>query len=119
VSVTIDLNNLSQAVSRRPFGYIITVDADGEAHLRAVVPEDRGGSFYVQVGKRSAANVERSHKATFVWPPLGPSEGNPEQQFDDHTVIADCNAESVGRHSADEHAVLFSAYSAVWHRPAR
>lgn len=113
MSVTIDPNKLSQAVARRPYGYIITVDPAGEPHLRAVVPAERDGSFFVRVGKRSAANVSVNGKATMVWPPLCV----PSEKFDDHSVIADCNATT--EMVDDEMTITFTAHSAVWHRPAR
>jgi len=113
VSVTIDLNKLSDAVARRPFGYIITVDPAGEPHLRAVVPDERDGSFFVRVGKRSAANVSVSGTATMVWPPLY----EVSEKFDDHSVIADCNATTVMVDG--EMKITVTAHSAVWYRPAR
>ena len=113
MSVTIDPAKLGEAVARRPFGYIITVDPAGEPHLRAVVPAEQDGSFFVRVGKRSAANVSLNGKATVVWPPLG----NPLEKFDDHSVIADCNATAAM--VDDEMTITFTPHSAVWHRPAR
>ena len=113
MSVTIDPANLAKAVSRRPFGYLITVSPEGEAHLRAVTFVSEENTLVAAVGRRSADNVAVNGKATLLWPPhIGG-----EEEFDDHTVIADGNA--TVRSREDGASICVVPYSAVWHRPVR
>ena len=121
MSVQIDPKNLAAAVARRPFAYVASAGSDGVAHLRAVVCDVVGETFRFRVGQRTVGNVGATRRVTLVWPPLvdGVPAGEAEK-YDDHSVIADCEAtiDPVVDENGDTY--LFAApLSAVWHRPAR
>ena len=121
MSVQIEPKNLADAVARRPFAYVASAGSDGVTHLRAVVCDVVGEGFRFRVGRRTATNVGVSHRVTLVWPPLSddPVSGVVEK-YDDHSVIADCNAtiDPVVDENGDTYLCVVPV-SAVWHRPAR
>lgn len=122
MSVRIEPGNLAAAVERRPFAYVASAGDDGVAHLRAVVCETvaaaDGQGFRFRVGKRTSTNVGASHRVTLVWPPLSSQEVR--NDYDDHSVIADCSAsiDPEVDDNGDMHLIAVPL-SAVWHRPAR
>lgn len=83
--------------------------------MRAVVTRWNGDSFVVRVGSQTANNVARSATVTIVWPPLSSAECR--EDYDDHTVIADCSATCAD--NGDSHELSAQPTAAVWHRPAR
>lgn len=121
MSVQIEPRNLAAAVRRRPFAYVASAGSDGVAHLRAVVCDATDGGFRFRVGQRTAGNVAATQRVTLVWPPL--SHGAPldmAEKYDDHSVIADCEAtiDPVVDENGDTY-LRAVPMSAVWHRPAR
>ena len=115
MSVRIDPVQLANVVSRRPFAYVVTSSSDHRPHLRAVVVSPVGEWFVVRVGSQTANNVDRTHGLTLLWPPLPPADFR--EQFDDHSVIADCEATT--EMIDDSFQVRARPTTAVWHRPAR
>jgi len=115
VSVRIDPTQVADAVARRPFAYVVTASSNDGPHIRAVVTRWSGESFIVRVGSQTTNNVSRTGTVTVVWPPL--PAGECRDDYDDHTVIADCSATCVD--TGDSHELSAQAIAAVWHRPAR
>jgi hypothetical protein len=115
VSVRIDPTQVAEAVARRPFAYVVTASSNDRPHLRAVVTRWSGELFVVRVGSRTANNVARTGTVTLMWPPL--RAGECHDDYDDHTVIADCAATCVD--TGDAHELAAQPTAAVWHRPAR
>jgi hypothetical protein len=115
VSVRIDPTQVADAVARRPFAYVVTASSNDGPHIRAVVTRWSGESFVVRVGSQTTNNVARTGTVTVVWPPL--PAGEYHDDYDDHTVIADCSATCVD--AGDSHELSAQPTAAVWHRPAR
>ena len=115
VSVRIAPAQLAHVVSRRPFAYVVTATNEEQPHLRAVVTAPVGEWFVIRVGSQTANNVERTRGLTLLWPPLSSAECR--EQFDDHSVIADCEATT--EMIDDSFQVRARPITAVWHRPAR
>jgi hypothetical protein len=115
VSVRIEPHDVTSAVARRPFGYIVTASSDGQPHVRAVVLHETDGRLTARVGRQTAENVERTGTATVVWPPLSVDEC--EATYDDHTVIVDAFASCDD--AGDSFTFSATPSAAVWHRPAR
>jgi len=115
VSVRIDPTQVADAVARRPFAYVVTASSNDGPHIRAVVTRWSGESFVVRVGSQTTNNVARTGTVTVVWPPL--PAGECHDDYDDHTVIADCSATCVD--AGDSHELWAQPTAAVWHRPAR
>jgi hypothetical protein len=115
VSVRIEPTQVADAVARRPYAYVVTASSADGPHVRAVVARWNGQAFVVRVGSRTTNNVARSSTVTIVWPPL--AAGECRDEFDDHTVIADCAATCID--TVDSHELTARPTAAVWHRPAR
>ena len=115
MSVRIDPTQVADAVARRPFAYVVTASSNDGPHIRAVVTRWSGESFVVRVGSQTTNNVARTGTVTVVWPPL--PAGECHDDYDDHTVIADCAATCVD--AGDSHELWAQPTAAVWHRPAR
>jgi hypothetical protein len=115
VSVRIDPTQIGEVVARRPYAYVVTASPTDGPHVRAVVARWNGDAFVVRVGSRTTDNVSRSSMVTIVWPPL--AAGECRDEFDDHTVIADCAATCTD--TSDSHELTARPTAAVWHRPAR
>lgn len=121
MSVQIEPKNLPAAVGRRPFAYVASAGSDGIAHLRAVVCDVVGDALRFRVGQRTIGNVEATRRVTLVWPPLsGDASTEEAEKYDDHSVIADCEAtiDPVVDENGDTYLRVVPL-SAVWHRPAR
>ncbi len=115
MSVRIDPSQVAAAVARRPYAYIVTASATDGPHVRAVVARWSGESFNVRVGSQTTNNVARTSTVTIVWPPL--PAGECRDDYDDHTVIADCAATCSD--ATDSYELSARPTTAVWHRPAR
>ena len=115
MSVRIEPAQLAHVVSRRPFAYVVTATNAEQPHLRAVVTAPVGEWFVIRVGSQTANNVERTRGLTLLWPPLSSAECR--EEFDDHSVIADCEATT--EMIDDSFQVRARPITAVWHRPAR
>ena len=113
MSVQIEPTDVHVAVARRPSGYVVTATADGGVHMRAVVVKYDGSGFVARVGSQTARNAGRTGTVTLMWPPYG----DHTERYDDHTVIADCDARCV--EAGDSFELVARPTSAVWHRPAR
>ena len=114
MSVRIEPSDVADAVNRRPYAYVVTASPEGP-HVRAVVARWSGEAFVARVGKQTSVNVARTETVTVVWPPL--PGGECRDQFDNHTVIADCTATCSD--NGDSFELHARPTSAVWHRPAR
>jgi hypothetical protein len=117
VSVRIEPSDVSRVVARRPYAYVVTATDDARPHLRAVVPTWSASiaAFTVRVGSQTSTNVERTGTVTLMWPPMAIAEQ--AQEFDDHTVIVDCDAKCSP--NGDSFELSATPSRAVWHRPAR
>lgn len=113
----IDPSDVARVVARRPYAYVVTASDDERPHMRAVVPRwsTSVAAFTVRVGSQTSRNVERTGTVTLMWPPIPGDEA--VEEFDDHTVIADCNARCVSE--GDSFELVAMPSHAVWHRPAR
>jgi len=66
----VELGELNERLREYGFAYLVTVGAEGRAHVLAVMPEvvDRG-LLVGGIGKHSVANASTRPDVTLVWPP--------------------------------------------------
>lgn len=105
MSVPVELAELSTAVAQHHFGYLITVDDRGRAHVVAVQPVVSGSVVIVEdLGRRSMRNASTAALVTLVWPPI---------EVGGYSLIVDGEVET----SADS-SITVRPGRAVLHRPA-
>ena len=81
MSVKVDLNQLTDALTDYTFAYLVTVDNGYKAHTVAVDPVFAGGVINVgPVGGSTRRNVTAHSDVTLVWPPA---------RRGDYTLIVD------------------------------
>lgn len=103
MSIPVELRDLSAAVGRFGFAYLLTVSDDGRPHSVAVEPVDDGGTFVVDVGRRTRANATARPKVSLLYPPV---------EAGGYSLIVDAAA------TVEADVVRLTASSAVLHRPA-
>src|SRR5690349_13340587 len=85
MSVKVDLDQLSAALSDFTFAYLITVSDDHRAHTVAVEPVLVDGTFELgSVGTSTRRNLTDRDDVTLLWPP---------RDADGHTLIIDGRGE--------------------------
>jgi hypothetical protein len=105
MSVKVDLDRLTNALTDYTFAYLVTVDDDYQAHTVAVEPVLVDGVFDVgTVGGRTRKNLTLHDGITLVWPPA---------QRGGYTLIVDGKAEE-----ADTDGLKIVPSRAVLHRKA-
>jgi hypothetical protein len=104
MSIKVDLDRLSDALSDYAFAYLITVGDDYRAHTVAVGPAFADDMFAIgSIGNSTRRNVVGHEDVTLVWPPL---------ETGGYTLIVDGH----GRLSDD--GLTVRPARAVLHRPA-
>jgi Pyridoxamine 5'-phosphate oxidase len=103
MSIPVELTELSTAVSKFPFAYLLTVSDDGRPHAVAVTPAASGAELAVETGRRSTANAAARAKVSLVFPPSEPGG---------YSLIVDASAR------LNEEGMTLVAEKAVLHRPA-
>ncbi|MFT3720905.1 pyridoxamine 5'-phosphate oxidase family protein [Pseudorhodoferax sp.] len=104
MSMPVALPELSQAMERYRFAYLLTHSAQGAPHAVAVVPVLEGGVLKIGgIGRRTRQNLLARPDVGLVWPPGDPSG---------YSLIVDGQAALAGEvlHVVPSRAVL--------HRPA-
>jgi hypothetical protein len=105
MSVKVDLNQLARTLADYPFGYLITVGVDYQAHTVSIVPVLRDGIFDIgEVGNSTRRNICVHPNATLLWPP---AEGG------GYSLIVD------GRGELTDDSLRVIPQRAVLHRPPR
>lgn len=103
VSVTVNLDELTGALAKFTFAYLVTVGDDYRAHTVAVDPVLTDGRFHVGgIGNSTRRNAAAHPDVTLVWPPT---------EAGGYTLIADGRADvtAAGLTVAPARAVLHRA----------
>jgi hypothetical protein len=96
MSVKVDLDQLTHALTDYTFAYLVTVGDDYHAHTVAIEPVFDGGVFDVgPVGGKTGRNLSAHPGVTLVWPP---------SERGGYTLIVDGKAD--GSHIEPLRAVL-------------
>lgn len=104
VSVTVELPNLKDTISRYRFAYLMTTNANNAPHAVAVAVVHQGGELIVgSIGRRSRENALARPAVSLLWPP---------ESVADYSLIVDGQAFVV------EDSVHIKPTRAVLHRPA-
>lgn len=104
MSVPVELAELSAAAAKHHFGYLVTVNDRGRAHVVAVKPiVSESGVIVGDLGRRSMRNVSALSPVTLVWPPA---------EVGGYTLIVDGEVEA----TADA-SITIRPERAVLHRP--
>jgi hypothetical protein len=107
MSLPVDLEALRDRIAEYgTTAFLVTADHQGAAHVVSVMLRGVGDDLVVPVGRRSRANLERSHQATLLWPP-GPDPA--------YSLIVDAAADT---DDGEEDEVRLTPHSAVLHRMA-
>lgn len=105
MSIPVELAELAEAASGYRFGYLITLNGHGHAHVVAVQPVVGGSGVSVgELGRRSLSNLAENPLVTLVWPP---------SDVDGYSLIVD--GEVV---DTTDDSVTIRPKRAVLHRPA-
>lgn len=111
MSIPVRLADLGHAVARRRFAYVVTVTAEGAAHVLAATVTVREGVLRMDVGASTRRNVAERPAVTLVFPPVDDASSG-AGDHEDHTLLVD------GRGRTDGDALLVEPTWAVLHRPA-
>jgi hypothetical protein len=104
VSIPVGVEELGARIAERRGGaFLVTVGADGTAHVASVRPEWRGDTLTLASGRTSRANVAVHPTVTLLWP------GEPD---DEYALLVD------GRADATADGLAVHPASAVLHRRA-
>jgi hypothetical protein len=104
MSVTVDLPNLKNTISRYRFAYLMTTNANNAPHAVAVAAVLRGDELIVSsIGRRSRENALARPAVSLLWPPESMSE---------YSLIVD------GQALVAEDSLRIKPTRAVLHRPA-
>lgn len=110
MSIPVDLAELGKAVAEHDFAYLVTISADGGAHLVAVRPVVAGDRLRVSgLGRSTMTNASARPIVTLAWPPRDP---------DAYSLIVDGRAETDGVLGDDGGELEVFPSRAVLHRPA-
>ncbi|MCV7177210.1 hypothetical protein [Mycolicibacterium sphagni] len=105
MSVKVDLDQLVATLADYPFGYLITVGDDYQAHTVSIVPVLRDGILDIgEVGNSTRRNICGHPDATLLWPPIQPGG---------YSLIVD------GRGELTDDSLRVIPHRAVLHRPAQ
>lgn len=108
MSVKVELGELAEKIEEYGFAYLVTVSAEGKAHVLAVTPDVTAVGVVVGgVGRHTVANVAGNAIATLVWPPV--ADGG-------YSLIVDGSA--VADDSGETAVVTVAPTKAILHRPA-
>lgn len=105
MSVPVELAELSAAAAKHHFGYLVTVNDRGQAHVVAVQPVV-GESVVAldDLGRRTMRNVSPRSPVTLLWPPA---------EVGGYSLIVDGEVEETG-----DASITIRPSRAVLHRPA-
>jgi hypothetical protein len=105
MSVKVDLDQLADTLAHYPFGYLITVGHDYQAHTVSIVPVLRDGVLDIgEVGNSTRRNICVHPNATLLWPPT---------ERGGYSLIVD------GRGELTDDSLRVIPHRAVLHRPAQ
>lgn len=108
VSVAVELEDLAARLAEYgPVAFVVTVGDDARPHVVSAEVRLVDGALVADVGKTTAANVERHASATALWPALDGGE---------YCLIVDGMASAGGAQS--ERRVAIDPTRAVLHRVA-
>ena len=97
-------DGLVELLAKYPFGYLLTVTDNGEAHAVAVQPRLSDGILQIDgVGTRSMTNLSERPAISLVWPP---------SDFEGYSLIVNGRARRTG-----DAAISVEPTRAVLHRP--
>jgi hypothetical protein len=111
VSISVSLEHLPAAVARRAFAYVMTVSAEGRAHVLAVQVVPDGLDLVMDVGRRTTSNVAVRPELTLVFPPVGSGDA-PSMEHDAYSLVVDGTGSDRGGR------LVVRPTGAVMHRPA-
>jgi hypothetical protein len=102
MSVSVGLDELAGRIAERRGGaFLVTVGADGTAHVASVRPEWQGESLVVPSGRTSRTNVAAHPTVTLLWP---------GEADDEYALLVDGNA------GATQDGLTVQPVAAVLHR---
>jgi hypothetical protein len=111
VSIAIPVDQLPAAVAQRPFAYVVTVSAEGQAHVLAVQVVVEGHDLLMDVGRRTSANVGAGAEVMLVFPPVEPNTP-PVVEHAAYSLVVD------GTGAVADGRLRVHPTAAVMHRPA-
>jgi hypothetical protein len=104
MSISVNLDQLSDTLADFAFAYLVTVGDDYRAHTVAVDPVLADGALGIRpVGNATRRNASSHAQVTLVWPPRDPGG---------YTLIVD------GVATVADDALTVEPSGAVLHRPA-
>ena len=113
MSIRVTPAALPEHLAGRPFAYVVSVGENGPKVVAQVCQVADGRVSVADVGRGTAANVERDPRVTVVWPPVDV----PVNDLDRYSLIADGVARA--EPGDDGHVDLVIEVSgAILHRPA-
>jgi hypothetical protein len=104
MSISVGLDELAGRIAERRGGaFLVTVGADGSAHVASVRPEWQGDNLTITSGRTSRANVAVHPTVTLLWP---------GEADDEYALLVDGHAD------ATPDGLTVQPASAVLHRRA-
>jgi hypothetical protein len=104
MSVKVEMAELAAKIGEFEYAYLVTVSADGKAHVLSVWPEVVGDGVVVDgVGRHTQENVTAHPVVTLVFPPAA---------ADGFSLLVD------GEATVDGTTVTVAPTKAILHRPA-
>lgn len=103
MSIPVSPEELGRTLAGHPWGYLVSVGADGVAHLVALPTRWEDGALVAEAGRSTRANVAERPEVTWAFPGVDGAA---------YSLIVDGFAEVVGD------AVIVRPRTALLHRPA-
>ncbi|MEY4175835.1 MAG: hypothetical protein RI900_3000 [Actinomycetota bacterium] len=103
MSIPVSPHELGATLADYPWGYLVSVGADGVAHMLALPTRWHDGVLLAEAGRGTRANVAERPEVTWAFPGVDGTA---------YSLIVDGRAEVAGD------VVLVHPVSAVLHRPA-
>lgn len=112
MSIRVTPVDLSEHLAGRPFAYVVSAGESGPKVVAQVCRVTGSQVRVADVGRGTAANIERDPHVTLVWPPVD----SPSHDLDRYSLIADGVA-SVDDDDGRSDLVI-EVSGAILHRPA-
>lgn len=103
MSIPVSADELGATLAGYPWGYLVSVGADGVAHMLALPTRWHDGVLLAEAGKGTRANVAVRPEVTWAFPGVDGAA---------YSLIVD------GRAEVDDDVVRVRPVRAVLHRPA-
>lgn len=105
MSIKVELADLSEHVTGRGAGYLVTTGPDGRPHTTQVKFELDGTTLRAKAGRKTVRNIEAQSLVALLWPPRSAEDYN--LIIDGTATAVDVNDEGLGFASIEAtHAIL-------------